>query len=96
MKWWKIVTFIAVASIAFSVVMWSLAKLDSDRNNFDDCDNIYEAGECQLYECKMNYSSSIHTSNMMYELYHTCIINNDAEVAFSETKQNGGENGKIN
>jgi hypothetical protein len=53
---------------------YSMIKLDSDRGSFYECDDIYDIGDCSLYQCKMNYSKTIDRSWMFYDLYHGCLI----------------------
>ena len=84
MRFHKGIIFAVIVVLCFSGFIYCMMKTDSDNKEYDECDNIYEAGDCLLYQCKMNYSSSIQRGNIMYELYHICIINDDVNVGVSE------------
>ena len=74
MKWYGFVTLIIIIIIAGFGFGWAMLSVESDKINFSECENLYEAGDCLLYQCKMNYSTTISVSWTMYELYHHCLI----------------------
>lgn len=87
MKWYYFIPLIVFCMIVAFAFSYAMASLESDKNNFSGCDDLYEEGNCLLYQCKMNYSTTGEISNVMYSLYHNCIINNKCSDVKSEEVQ---------
>lgn len=74
MKWYHVLLILLFVIPAVFVLGMSFQNIDTNNDKYSECDNMYEDGSCQLYQCKMNYSNSIERSNAMYLLYHNCMI----------------------